>query len=195
MILGRTIRAVHGEQYSIISPRWLTRIFVLGDIFSFLIQASGAGILVKNGAGNGKSNNDPQLGNHIIVGGLIFQIAIFGIFLLAVFMFNVRFANHKGKNQRRHSEASRGASWQGMLYMLYVTSSCILIRNIFRTVQYIMRQGGYLLTHEWAVYVFDGALMLLTMVCFLIRYPSHLDRMEDEDYGTELGGRDEGSRV
>ena len=41
MTLGRIILVVEGEQYSLIRKRFLTKIFVLGDVLSFFIQAAG----------------------------------------------------------------------------------------------------------------------------------------------------------
>jgi hypothetical protein len=41
MILGRIIRLVDGEKHSIIKVKWLTSIFVTGDILSFFVQSGG----------------------------------------------------------------------------------------------------------------------------------------------------------
>ena len=41
MILGRIIRLTGGERYSLIGPKWLTKIFVVGDILSFFVQSGG----------------------------------------------------------------------------------------------------------------------------------------------------------
>jgi hypothetical protein len=41
MELGRVIVLVRGEKFSLIRVRWLTKIFVGGDVLSFLMQASG----------------------------------------------------------------------------------------------------------------------------------------------------------
>lgn len=41
MTLGRIILMVDGERYSLIRQRWLTKIFVLGDVISFLVQGGG----------------------------------------------------------------------------------------------------------------------------------------------------------
>ena len=41
MELGRIIVLVDGEHHSIIKKRWLTKIFVCGDILSFLMQSGG----------------------------------------------------------------------------------------------------------------------------------------------------------
>ncbi|KAL9608670.1 MAG: hypothetical protein Q9167_006522 [Letrouitia subvulpina] len=42
MELGRIIQLTHGEKYSMIRQRWLTKIFVAGDILSFLMQSAGS---------------------------------------------------------------------------------------------------------------------------------------------------------
>jgi hypothetical protein len=41
MMLGRIIVAVDGEKYSLIKKRWLTKIFVITDIISFLVLSGG----------------------------------------------------------------------------------------------------------------------------------------------------------
>lgn len=41
MILGRIILLTDGESHAIIKRRWLTKFFVFGDVFSFLLQSSG----------------------------------------------------------------------------------------------------------------------------------------------------------
>lgn len=41
MILGRIVRVTDGARCSLIKPRWMTRVFVAGDVFSFLMQSAG----------------------------------------------------------------------------------------------------------------------------------------------------------
>jgi hypothetical protein len=41
MILGRIILLTDGEHHSLISKRWLTKIFVAGDVVSFMMQGAG----------------------------------------------------------------------------------------------------------------------------------------------------------
>ncbi|KAH8891823.1 RTA1 like protein [Thozetella sp. PMI_491] len=164
MTFGRCVRAVRGDKYSPISPRWTTRVFVFGDIFSFLIQSSGAGLLVKGG--------NPTMGENIIVGGLIFQVVIFAVFIYVALHFNLRFRAHGATTQASE------VPWQACLIMLYTTSLAIMVRNVFRVVEYAMGNEGYLLANEWPVYVFDGSLMFLTMAGFFYWYPSQLRSVE-----------------
>ncbi|KAF7550012.1 hypothetical protein G7Z17_g6001 [Cylindrodendrum hubeiense] len=167
MTLSRVVRAVHGESCSMIAPRWLTSIFVFGDVFSFIVQASGAGLRVQAGSANSKIN--PKLGPWVIVGGLIFQIVVFAIFIVATFRFQSAFSRHES------AKAMNDVPWRKILHMLYMTSTFVMVRNIFRTAEYAMGSDGYLLGHEWGVYVFDASLMTLTMACFFVWYPSQLN--------------------
>jgi hypothetical protein len=41
MTLGRIIRLTDGAVHSMVNTRWLTKIFVAGDVLSFLMQGSG----------------------------------------------------------------------------------------------------------------------------------------------------------
>lgn len=41
IILGRIILLVDGERYSLVRQKWLTKIFVTGDVISFMLQGAG----------------------------------------------------------------------------------------------------------------------------------------------------------
>lgn len=49
MILGRVILLTDGEHLSLIRKRWLTKFFVIGDVFAFLIQCLGETALTSKG--------------------------------------------------------------------------------------------------------------------------------------------------
>jgi hypothetical protein len=44
MVLGRIIRRLDAEEYAIIRTKWLTKVFVIGDVLSFFVQSGGAGM-------------------------------------------------------------------------------------------------------------------------------------------------------
>jgi hypothetical protein len=47
MILGRIIRLTDGEEHSLIRAKWLTKVFVAGDVLSFFTQSGGmCGVLM-----------------------------------------------------------------------------------------------------------------------------------------------------
>jgi hypothetical protein len=41
MVLGRLIRHLHAENFSMVPLKWMTGVFVTGDVIAFLMQAAG----------------------------------------------------------------------------------------------------------------------------------------------------------
>ena len=97
-----------------------------GDVVCFFVQAAGAGKL-----SNAKSQAETDSGKWTILAGLLFQLVVFGAFLLVAVVFHARAWNSKA-TVRWH--------WQRYLFLLYVISIIITIRNVFRVVEYAM--GG-----------------------------------------------------
>jgi hypothetical protein len=41
MELGRIVTLVDGDSYTLIGKKWLTKMFVCGDVLSFMVQSAG----------------------------------------------------------------------------------------------------------------------------------------------------------
>ncbi|KAJ9211301.1 hypothetical protein DTO166G4_7134 [Paecilomyces variotii] len=161
MVLARIIRSTNGEKHSPIRIELITKLFVTCDILTFFIQGGGAGMMAQTSLA--------KLGPDIVLAGLVLQILTFVLFLVVA----ITFARHM--RQRPTLVAERGiVPWKKHLYSLYAISIMILIRSIFRTIEYGLGNDGYLLGHEWPSYVFDAVPMFVAMVCFAIWYPSEL---------------------
>jgi len=167
MVYSRVVRSVHGEAFSLMPPRWTTRIFVIGDLTCLNIQGAGAGLLFKP--------KTVQIGNWIVTGGLALQLALFVGFIWCCVTFQRRFRAHV-----KRTGVTIDVPWRTSLYMLYGTSLAIMVRNVFRVIEFVGGQDNYLFTNEWATYVFDAVPMLFVMVGFFIWYPSQL-RIGRED--------------
>lgn len=168
MVYSRVIRALppDSDRFSLISARWTTRVFVVGDFMTLNVQGTGAGLL-------GKSARMTEIGNWIVVAGLILQILLFLGFMVCCLTFHLRYRAYVrtgGGGVRQTTQVP----WEAVLNMLYVTSLLVLVRNLFRVVEFVMGQEGYLLRVEWPIFAFDGALMLLVMIGFYVWYPSCL---------------------
>jgi hypothetical protein len=140
-----------------------TRLFVLIEIVSFFTQAAGGGL-------QASKNFNKKTAEYIILGGLILQILGFGLFSATALIWHVRM-------KQSHTGASRMGNtwiWQRIMAMLYAVSAFIMVRSVFRVIEYVMGTDGYLLRHEWSLYVFDAVLMLLTVGVFTWRYPGQL---------------------
>ncbi|KAF1847604.1 RTA1-domain-containing protein [Cucurbitaria berberidis CBS 394.84] len=167
MVYSRVVRAVHGERFSLISPKWCTRFFVAGDFLCLNIQSGGAGFLPHPKVAN--------YGNGIIVAGLGLQVVIFGGFMYCCILFHKKFRAHLAR-----SGEMVDLPWESILWMLYVNSVIVSVRNIFRLVEFITGHDSYLNMNEWPVYVFDGVLMLIVMICFYVWYPPQLQSSQTD---------------
>ena len=167
MFLGRIIFAVGGEKHCLVPARYLTKIFVCGDVACFFIQSAGGGTL-----SNAKTASKVQLGEDIVLAGLVLQIVIFGLFVAVATNFHVR--------MHRNTTAGSLTSlrWQRLLPTLYVASLLITIRNVVRAIEYGMGSDGYFLMHEWVAFVFDGAAMVLVLIVCLAWYYSAIRSKE-----------------
>ncbi|KAK5043550.1 hypothetical protein LTR84_011410 [Exophiala bonariae] len=163
MILGRTVRAIQGDALSPIRPTRLTKIFVAGDVLCFFVQGGGGGIL--SSADNDKTK--ANLGKYVILAGLALQIVLFGLFIIVALIFHSRIRKQPTPKSTRPE-----IQWQTMLHVLYGVSLLIMVRNLFRVVEYGLGRDGYLLSHEWPLYVFDAALMSLVMAALLWWFPT-----------------------
>lgn len=136
MALGRLIRSVHGERFSIVRPSWMTKIFVSGDLIALNVQSIGGGLTIHA--------DTRLLGKYIVVVGLFIQLIGFGFFVVAASVFHIRMRRYVAKG----SEPSPDVPWRQGLKMLYACSALIVIRSVFRIIEYIMGLDGYLLSHE-----------------------------------------------
>lgn len=170
MILGRLItRLPAGPTRSFIRPSWLTKVFVLGDVLSFLVQSSGGGLIA--------SKRQAELGQTVIVSGLVLQIVTFGVFLAAAVAFHIRYSRLLSC-----ARPEAGLPWRKVLLMLYTVSALIMVRSVFRVAEYIQGREGYSMTHQWTLFVFDSSLMFLVTVAFFVMYhPDDMTRSDQED--------------
>lgn len=162
MVLGRIIKVTDGHHHSVIRVNWLTKIFVAGDVISFLVQSGGGGMLAK-----AKKQSQVNLGQYVITGGLCIQLLFFGLFIIVAAIFHYQiYTNPTPRSVSTH------ISWRRHLLILYIASLFIMVRSVFRVVEYVMGQDGVLLSNEVYLYVFDAALMFLTMALFNLQHPN-----------------------
>jgi hypothetical protein len=163
MTLGRIICSVHAQQHSLIPIKWLTKTFVMGDVVSFLVQGSASGLMA--------TGNNAQMGSNIVIAGLAIQVIMFGLFIITSIVFEVRM--HRSPTTEVFDDQ---INWLSRLRTLYAVSALILIRSVFRVVEYAAGNDGYPLTHEWMLYVFDSVLMIISMVIWGVWHPGTLQK-------------------
>lgn len=98
-----------------IPGKHLTTIFVCFDVFAFLLQGGGSGIA---SSGNWTGEKE-RIGRYTIIGGLVFQLICFCLFL-AVF----RRFHQLGK--RSHTPGS-SEGWKKVVLAVYISSIMIVV--------------------------------------------------------------------
>ncbi|CAI4212000.1 unnamed protein product [Parascedosporium putredinis] len=139
MALGRIIRALDASDHSMISPRWLTKLYILVDI----------GCL-----------------------GLIVQLVALSIFVLLAWQV------HRRTKRSPTSVMVKDPSmnWENHFRCVQLITVAIIVRSIVRMVEYIQGDGGFVMSHEVFIYLFDAALMFSVMLTYLILHPGRLVR-------------------
>ncbi|RKK65418.1 hypothetical protein BFJ69_g16299 [Fusarium oxysporum] len=155
MIYGRIVHFVNAPEASVIRPTRVTKIFVVGDVFAFQVQGAGGGLM-------GKAEN-ADLGKKILLVGLFAQLFFFGFFLVIAIIFDRRMV----KSAKLSSVPQHGKhGWRKLLMLLLVASVIIIARCVYRMIEVGGGHDGYLMTHEWAMYVFDGTPMMIVQALF-----------------------------
>ncbi|KAE8140234.1 putative RTA1 domain protein [Aspergillus pseudotamarii] len=164
MILGRIIRMLNAGSISLIRPSWLTKIFVTGDVLSFLVQSGGGGMLAQ-----AKTQDSVKMGENMIIGGLFIQIIFFGFFIVVSIVFHRRMLSTP-----MHHMVVTEVPWNRYMKVLYTVSVLVMIRSIYRVAEYVQGSSGYLQSKEAFIYVFDAALMFTCCIILNWWHPSKI---------------------
>ncbi|CAG8003107.1 unnamed protein product [Penicillium salamii] len=172
MTLGRIIVKLDAEEMSLVPVRFLTKIFVVGDVISFLLQCGGGGYMAAG------TLSAMDIGANIVIGGLAIQLLFFGFFVVvsAIFHWRVKkrseYSNLSGASLTTTSRNSKTKmTWESIMWALYIACLLILVRSIFRVVEFVEGNDGFIMRREYLLYIFDACLMVLTGVVLGICHP------------------------
>ncbi|KAF4180846.1 hypothetical protein CNMCM8927_003678 [Aspergillus lentulus] len=159
MSMGRMIEALSAQKFSCMSPRWMTRIYVLVDIACIITQFMGAGMM---------SSGDPSklaASKTLIVGGLITQFVAVIFFILLCCRIHMKL----------RAEVWVGVvRWTSAFIAIEAIGVLLLIRNVVRAVEYLQGSGGFVVSHEFFIYACDALPMWLMMVLLLVFHPGRI---------------------
>lgn len=118
---------------------------------------------------NAKAQNTINLGNHIIIVGLLIQLIFFGFFIIVSIVFHRRMLASP-------TEASMvvNVPWSRYMMIMYAVNALIMIRSVYRVIEYVQGAQGVLQEHEAYLYAFDSSLMVICSVIFNVFHPSQV---------------------
>ncbi|SPO28804.1 uncharacterized protein UTRI_10227 [Ustilago trichophora] len=151
------------SKYSFIPPRLVTRIFVCSDIVTFIVQVAAGGI---------QSTGDPNLvsiGDHLFLAGVAAQGASYILFSFLVTYALVRLVHGK---QRGFGNLSSGS--KKFVYAIALSSLMIIIRSVYRIIEFAQGNDGYLVSHEKYLFALDAAPLIIAISVWVIVWPPRL---------------------
>ncbi|KAL4877395.1 RTA1 like protein-domain-containing protein [Aspergillus karnatakaensis] len=162
LLFNRIVHALKASSVSIIRPNWLTRIFLAGVIVSFIIQGGGGIMLLQS-----EDSERASLGSRIIFLGLLVQILFLLLYIIPTSIFHRRML----RTPLHQSNTEITIPWQKYMTLLHSTVGLILVRTVFRAVEFGQGADGALRNKEAFIYIFDGILMLAGWIIFNIWHP------------------------
>ncbi|KAJ8294383.1 Protein RTM1 [Rhodotorula toruloides] len=156
---GRIITYV-GERWTPVSSKWVTFIFVTQDIVSFVVQGAGGSLY---------SSDNTKIypaAKAILCVGFCIQIIGLGIFAIFAGIYHTR---------ARRAGVPAGP-WSHCLFTLYAGSVCVLVRGVFRTIEFGTGSGGgqgYLLSREGYFYGLEFGPIVIAALIFCVSYPGY----------------------
>jgi hypothetical protein len=169
MIYGRIVVFVNAPEASIIRPTRVTKIFVIGDVISFMMQCGGGGMMAQASMAN--------LGQKIMLIGLFSQLLFFGFFLFV----SVIFWKRMRSSPARYTTPTYGKhTWLALLKLLFAAAALIILRNVYRVIEFGQGYSGYLASHEPYMYIFDTFPMFVVQAMFHL---IHAGEVLPENFG------------
>ncbi|KAL8712878.1 MAG: hypothetical protein Q9220_003086 [cf. Caloplaca sp. 1 TL-2023] len=166
IVLGRTLYYV--PYLSPIHPGRVISTFVGLDLVIGVITGNGASRVANVEA----TPSELRAGKGMIRASILLQVISFLLFVVLEVVFHRRCikAGILAFNHRPTGTKS-ASNLRGILNLMYISSLIISCRHVFRVVDVWQGVSGYLGTHEWPLYVFDGALMFANSLMLNIWHP------------------------
>ncbi|KAI1450612.1 RTA1-domain-containing protein [Annulohypoxylon stygium] len=164
MSLGRVIISLEATRHSILNVRWMTEIYVLIDIACIFSQFIGAAM---------PASGEPDAirkGRIILIAGLVTQFVALSVFIITSGLVHVRLRREPPDLYL----GNHSVSWQKYFWTIEAITVLMVVRSIVRTVEYLQGGGGFVISHEIFIYLFDAAPMFLVMLALFICHPGAL---------------------
>jgi len=167
----RRIVYAFGPENSRISPEAYTRIFIPCDLASLFLQAAGGGIA----SAKSHANEDPSLGNNIMIAGLAIQVFTLFIFMCLCTDFALRtYKRYKSMGEDAFDQSPifkhlrEGRRFKLFLGALTLATICIFWRSTYRVVELGEGWTGHLIKQQWLFVGFEGVMVIVACLALNI---------------------------
>ncbi|KAF2813054.1 putative RTA1 domain protein [Mytilinidion resinicola] len=198
LTLGRVI-VIYGPPVSPLKPRTYSIIFVSCDLLSLILQSAGGAITATADTGDQTTHD---LGVHIMIAGLIFQVVSLCVFMALCAAIWLRIWRHPdlvADESEKLSALRKTRMWRVMLWALAAATVFIIVRSIFRVAELWGGFNGSLANNEAMFMVFEGAMLVIACSALTVGHPGVCFDGHWADgnwtFKTKKGGKDEEAAV
>ncbi|KAH9222318.1 RTA1 like protein-domain-containing protein [Leptodontidium sp. 2 PMI_412] len=167
LCLGRVV-VIYGNHISRIRPHIYTLFFMGCDSISLVVQAVGGGIAASFPVWNKKMID---LGTHILVAGLSFQVASLFAFSVCSIDFLIRVKRNPDKLNPDNADLYNSKKFKIFLASILLATSCLFVRTVFRSVELSEGFSGKPANNETQFMVLDGVMVILASLCLTFMHP------------------------
>ncbi|KAI9834596.1 MAG: hypothetical protein M1838_005488 [Thelocarpon superellum] len=167
LCLARIV-VVFGEHISRFRPATYTIFFVGCDFISLLLQAIGGGIAA---TANPDDNTKDELGIHIMIAGLSFQVASLFVFIVLCSEFALRVYQRRSEISSSGMPLVRSLRFKGFLFALAAATLFIFIRSCFRVAELNGGFHGTLANQEVTFMLLEGMMIVLAVLSLTAFHP------------------------
>lgn len=158
---------------------------LIGDRIAAVFQGLGGGLM------SARAENIRHAGKIIAIVGLIAQMVFILFFYTFCFIFKLKLDNNPTPLATKAKTVShRGRSLLYLFVSMLVAMIFVLVRCVYRTVQFFQGFPGYLIEHEVFLYVLDALMVFLAMSTFLssdsFKIMNKISLLSTEPFGGEM---------
>ncbi|KAJ6596360.1 RTA1 like protein-domain-containing protein [Mycena vulgaris] len=156
-----------------IRPTRIVKLFVGSDITTFVLQGCGGGLTAIGGS-------IANVGDKISMFGLSLQLLSFAIFTVLLLNFGLRLRTEfpdawrpeiRGRPFKLFSREPV-QDWRVLYFTICLTCIGILVRSVFRIIEFAGGYTGFVSTHESYFYIFDALPLWISMTLYCFIWPS-----------------------
>ncbi len=152
-----------------------TKQFIPCDVASLLLQAAGGGVA----SAKSHAEEDPTLGNNIMIAGLAFQVAT----LTAFIVLSLDFAIRTYRRQKAMGESAfdqnpvlvqlrKSTAFRGFVAALTLATICIFWRSVYRVAELAQGWTGDLIKRQNLFIAFEGVMVVVAVLALNAFHPA-----------------------
>ncbi|RFU36250.1 hypothetical protein B7463_g106, partial [Scytalidium lignicola] len=165
LCLSRIVIA-YGEGISRVNPVWYTRFFITCDIISLSLQGAGGGV-----ASAATKPTTMDLGNHLMLAGLIIQIVSLLFFATACIDFALRVRRYPSWKTATYSKLRESTRFRGFLWALAISFITIFIRCVYRVIELGKGWDNSLMREEIPFIVLESCMIIIAVFVLIFFHP------------------------